>query len=246
MKFLVAMISVMTCAFAVADTTLTYTDSNEKVSMQMKLANNMMRADSLGEQQTYMIYNADNTTFTVVMEDKKQYFVLGKEQLEALGDIGAMMDKMLEKQLSQMPESQRAMMRKMLEGQLRAQMPKPKPKPVYDFTGEISSVNGYECQIVVKKSEGKSSDFCVTDYTGLGMDSSEYDIIASFQKTVAAMAQQFGQDDSMDFSELGNYIPVRYNQSYSSGVLSGVSHDKVSAEQFDIPKGYKQVKMPGF
>lgn len=58
------------------------------------------------------------------------------------------------------------------------------------------------------------------------------------------MAEQFGEDNSMDFSGLGDFIPVRYNQSSESGVLSDVNHDSISPENFSIPQGYKKVEMP--
>lgn len=244
MKIPVILSSMLVSACAFADTTLTYTDTNDKVSMQMKLAGNMMRADSMGDENTFMIYNASDSSFVVAMKDKKEYFKLNKEQIESMGDTAAMLDKVLEKQLAQIPESQRAMMKKMLEGQLKAQMPKPKPPADYDFTGAKETVNGYDCQVVVKTSSGKTSDFCVAEYSDLGMKSNEYDILVSFQQTVAAMAQRYTDDHSMDFSKLGDYIPVKFNQTYQSGALSDVNHENIPVSQFEIPKGFKRIDMP--
>ncbi|HOP21738.1 MAG TPA: DUF4412 domain-containing protein [Gammaproteobacteria bacterium] len=245
MKFLKVCLLTATASSAFADTTLTYSTTDGDVTMIMQFANGMMRADSFGkEADSYMVYNSNNTTFTMIMKDNQQYFVLDKEQLESLGDMSAMMDKMLEKQMAQIPESQRAMMRGMMEQALKAQMPKKKPKAEYSLTGESDSVNGFDCEVVVKKGAGGKSDFCVADYSEVGMSSSEYAVISSFQKTIEAMAEQFGEDNSMDFSGLGDFIPVRYNQSSESGVLSDVNHDSISPENFSIPQGYKKVEMP--
>lgn len=129
MKFLKVCLLTATASSAFADTTLTYSTTDGDVTMIMQFANGMMRADSFGkEADSYMVYNSNNTTFTMIMKDNQQYFVLDKEQLESLGDMSAMMDKMLEKQMAQIPESQRAMMRGMMEQALKAQMPKKNQK----------------------------------------------------------------------------------------------------------------------
>jgi len=228
-----------------ADTTLIFTDGqSDKAVTKMQFANNKMRASSANDNSTYMIYDANNTTFTMYMADDKQYFVLGKEQLETLGDVGAMMDKMLEEQLSQLPASQREMMRGMMAGALKAQMPKQAPKAVYSFTGETSSYNGFDCKIVSKKAGKNKSNFCVTEYSNLGMSDSEYSIITSFQKTIEKLASQMGSDNSMDFSSLGNYMPVQFNQSGQNGILNKVHHDKLEASLFTTPQDYNKVEMP--
>lgn len=243
MKYLIILLCSIS-TLGIADTTLTFTNNKDKVSMKMQFANNMMRATSVDNNNSFMIYNANNTTFTAFMPDKKQYYVMGKKELEALGDIGAMMDKMMEKQLANVPEAQREMMRNMMAGAMKAQMPEQAPKPEYNFTGKSTSYNGYDCQIVVKKSDRKTSEFCATEYSNLGMSSDEYAIITSFQQTIAKLAQQYGADNSMDFSSLGQLMPVRYQQSGQTGTLKSVNHDKLDASQFAIPEGYKQIKMP--
>lgn len=229
---------------AVADTTLTFNSKKDKMAMQMQFSNNMMRATSVDDASSYMIYNASNTTFTMFMTDKKQYFVMGQKEIKALGDIGAMMDKMLEKQMANVPEAQREMMRGMMEGALKAQMPKQAPKAVYKMTSKSSSYNGFDCQVVTKKSGRKKSEFCVTEYSSLGMNASEFAVITSFQQVTEKLAQQFGADNSMDFSSLGDFIPVRYKQEGVTGTLTNVNHDNLDASIFAIPEGYSQMDMP--
>jgi hypothetical protein len=243
MKYLIViLISIST--LSIADTTLTFTNNKDQVGMKMQFSNNRMRATSVGDDSTYMIYDANNSTFTTFMADKKKYFVMGKKELETLGDIGAMMDKMMEKQLANIPESQREMMRNMMAGAMKAQMPKQAPKSEYNFTGKSASYNGFDCQEVIKKSGTKKSTFCATEYTNLGMSSSEYAIITSFQKTIEKLAQQYGADNSMDFSSIGQLMPVHYQQEGQTGTLKEVNHDKLSADLFAIPEGYSQMKMP--
>jgi len=243
MKYLIVLLCSIS-TLTIADTTLTFTNNKDKVGMKMQFANNQMRASSVGDENTYMIYDANTTTFTTFIQDKKQYFAMGQKQLDALGDIGAMMDKMMEKQLANVPPEQREMVRNMMAGALKAKMPKQAPKAEYNFTGKSASYNGFDCQEVVKKSGKKKSTFCATEYTNLGMSSSEYAILTSFQKTIAKLAQQYGADNSMDFSSLGQLMPVHYQQAGQVGTLKDVNHDKLNANLFAIPEGYSQMKMP--
>ena len=229
---------------SIADTTLTFTSKRDKLAMKMQFASNMMRATSVGDNSSYMIYDANKKTFTMFMTDKKQYFVMGEKEIEALSDIGAMMDKVMEKQLANVPEAQREMMRNMMAGAMKARMPKEAPKAVYTMTGESASHNGFDCQIVTKKAGRKKSEFCVTEYSNLGMSSGEYAVITSFQHTVEALAQQYGADNSMDFSSLGDFIPVKYKQEGETGTLSDVNHDNLDASIFAIPAGYSVMEMP--
>ncbi len=245
LTFLLTILLASLTTSAIADTTLTFTNKKDNVVMKMQFANNMMRATSVGDDSTYMVYDANNNTFTTFMTEKKQYFVMDKETIEKLGDIGAMMDAMLEKQLAQMPESQRAMMRGMLEGAMKAQMPKELPKPEYNFTGKSASYNGFDCEIVVKKIKRKKTEFCVTKYSNLGMKSNEFSVITSFQQTISKLAQKYGQDSSMDFSSLGDYVPVYYKQSKKdTGTLSKVSHEDLDPSLFAIPEGFSKIDLP--
>ncbi len=227
-----------------ADTSLTFTNKKDNVAMKMQIAGNKMRATSVGDNSSYMIYDAANTTFTMVDTKRKSYFVMDKEAIASLSDIGAMMDRMLEKQLADMPAEQRQMMRGMLEGALKSQMPKEMPKAEYKLTGKTKSYNGFDCQVVKKKLKRKKSEFCVTDYSAIGMSKDEYSVIESFQGVISNMAQQFGADKSMDFSELGNFIPVNYNQAGEQGTLSDVSHESLGSSLFVMPSGYERQEMP--
>lgn len=228
----------------IADTTLTFTDKKDNVVMKMQFANNMMRATSVGDNSSYMIYDANNITFTSFATNEKKYFVMDEASIEKLGDVGAMMDDMINKQLADMPEAQRDMMRDMIEKMVKSQMPKEQPKAQYSFNGKSSSYNDFDCEIVIKKSGKNKSEFCVTKYSNVGMSANEFAVITSFQHTVEALAQKYGQDNSMDISSLGDYIPVRYKQAGEKGTLSNVNHDKLDASLFAIPEGYSKMEMP--
>jgi hypothetical protein len=244
MKFLNTLALTCIATSAIADTTLTYTSKKDKEVMKMQFSGNMMRATSVDDNSSFMIYDGNNKTFTMFANDEKKYYVLDEEDIAKLSDMSAMIESMMEKQLANVPEAQKEMMRNMMANAIKAQMPKELPKAVYSLTGKSSSYNGFDCQVVSKTSGKKKSEFCVTDYSNLGMSSNEYAIITSFQNTIAALAQKYGADNSMDFSSLGQFMPVKFSQEGESGTLTDVNHDTLDASLFAVPEGYSEMEMP--
>ena len=244
MKILKTLALTCLATSAVADTTLTFTGVNENEVMKMQFAGNKMRGTSVDDNSSFMIYDADDKTFTVFANEEKKFYVLDQEDIAKLSDISALIEAEMEKQLANVPDAQKEMMRNMMAGAIKAQMPKELPKAVYSLTGESSSYNGFDCQVVSKKSGKNKSEFCVTDYSNLGMTSSEYDIITSFQNTIAVLAQKYGADNSMDFSSLGNFMPVKFMQEGNSGTLNSVNHDSLDPSIFAVPEGYSEMVMP--
>ena len=244
MKFLKTLALTCLATSAIADTTLTFTGSKNKEVMKMQFAGNKMRGTSVDDNSSFMIYDANNKTFTVFASEEKKYYVLDEEDIAKLGDMSAMIEAMMEKQLANVPEAQKEMMRNMMAGAIKAQMPKELPKAVYSLTGERESYNGFDCQVVSKTSGKKKAEFCVTEYSNLGMSSDEYAIITSFQNTIAVLAQKYGADNSMDFSSLGNFMPVKFLQEGEAGTLTDVNHDTLDASIFAIPEGFSEMEMP--
>jgi hypothetical protein len=156
-----------------------------------------------------------------------------------------MVDKMLNEQMAQLPESQRAQMRGMMESMIKQQMPKPKPAPTYIKSGDSETYNGFSCDVVIKESQGtKNGEFCVTSYSNLGISDAEYDAISAFMKVAEKMAAQFGQDESMNFEAIGQVVPVYFDMESQKGTLDSISDDSLPADTFAIPKGYKQQSLP--
>lgn len=244
MKILNVLLLSSLTSVVMADTTLTYKDQSDKVVMKMQFSGNVMRATSVADGKDYMIYDADKETFTTMMSEKKQYVVMGKKEIDALGDTTAMVNSMLDKQLAGMPAAQRDMMRNLLASTIKKQLPKKMPAPVYTMTDKKSSYNTFDCHIVTKKLQKEVSEFCVTSYSSLDMKANEYATIASFQKIVKKMAAQYGSDKSMDFTSLGELMPVHYSQAGKVGTLSEVSHDKIEVDSFLVPSGYKKIDLP--
>ena len=233
----------LSATVAHADTTLKYTSTTDGASL-IQLIDGKVHMKTLGEENVSMIFDKNTGTFISLMHDQKQYISFGPKEIEALGNMAAVMQAEMEKQLAQMPEAQREQMREMMMGMMKDRMPKQAPPPTYTKTGVEKSFNGFDCEIVVKTSNNKESgDFCVTSYKDLGISQAEYDSIAGLMKVAEKMASQFGQDDSMNFSALGQYVPVQYNMSHGTGTLESVSHKTIDRAVFSVPEGYSKQEL---
>jgi hypothetical protein len=230
---------------ASADTTLSYNSKGGQANSQMFLTDGLVKMTHQSEANTAVIFNAAEGSFTIVNHDQQSYMVFGPKELEALSDVSKMIDKMLEEQLAQMPAGQREQMRGMMKQMIQQQMPKQAPAPEYISSGQTETHNGYACEVVIKQVKGQSDDqFCVTDYDELGISVSEYAAIDSFMKTAEKLASQFGQDQSMNFSAIGQVVPVYYDMNGEQAILADVSNDALPAATFQVPDGYRKESLP--
>lgn len=224
-----------------ADTTLNYSSSKEGHNSTINMIDGKLRMVSGQERSVSMLYDQKTNTFSIINHDEKSYINFGPKEIEMLGDISQLIMSQVENQLADMPAAQREQMRDMMVSMMKKRMPKQKPAPEYVKTGKTKTVNGYVCEIIIKKNqEKKSGNFCATEYSQLGISAAEYGSIAAFMEIAEKLASQFGQDRSINLSALGQLIPVEYNQSGESGMLKSISHDTVDRSLFSIPKGYRK------
>jgi len=228
-----------------ADTTLIYGDDSGKETTRMFLTADAVKVSSNDETSTDVIFNGHKTEFVVVNHDEQSFMVFGEKEIEALSDVSAMMDRMIEKQMANIPEAQREQMRGMMESMIKSQMPKQAAAPVYAKSGGSKEYNGYNCDVVVKTVDGQSKgDFCVTDYAQLDVSPAEYAVIAKFMKVAEKMASQFGQDNSMNFAAIGEVLPVYFKDAGQTGILMNVDNGDIDAALLTVPEGYKQQELP--
>ncbi len=228
-----------------ADTTLTYNNASGQENSKMYLSDGMAKITNDSDVNIALVFNTKQNAFTVINHEDKSYMVFGEKEIAALGDVASMVDRMLEEQLAQMPASQREQMRGMMKSMIQNQMPKQAAMPKYKKTGDTSSYNGFDCEVVVQTLDGKhNGDFCVADFQDLGVKATDYAAIQEFMKIAEKMASQFGQNQGFNFAAVGEVLPVYYEQGKEKAYLTAVSNDALSAEVFSIPKGYKQESLP--
>ncbi|MCB1581802.1 MAG: hypothetical protein R3E90_06640 [Marinicella sp.] len=246
MKFKALLIAgCLGAGIAPADTTLIYHDSNGNEQSKMLLTDGKVKMISSSEAETAVIFDANKTVFTVINHAEKSFLEFGQREIEALSDVSKMMDKMINEQLAQLPESQREQMRGMMESMIKQKMPKQAPAPKYIKSGETKSYNDFGCEVVIKESQNaKDGEFCVTSYSKLGISDTEYGAVAGFMKVAEKLASQFGQDQSMNFEAIGQVIPVYFDMESQKGVLNTINNDDLPADTFIVPVGYKQQSLP--
>ncbi len=226
-----------------ADTTLHYVDQSDKTTIKMYLSGNKMVVTSTSEQSTSMIYDAKSVVMTIIDAENKKYYILNRDQIESLGDMKAMMEKVLEERLKDMPDSQKEMMRSMMEGILKSQMPKKPKKPTYKTTGKSGNYAGLKCKEVMKQAGENKYKFCVVEPSKLGLSSSEYSTLRSFQAISQKIAERSGIEGT-DLSIFDNSVVVYYENKDENGVLRSVNHKNIPTSLFTIPKGFQKIDMP--
>ncbi|MCX7545272.1 hypothetical protein [Marinicella gelatinilytica] len=235
----------MFAGVAVADTTLIYGDDKGQETTRMMLTADVVKVTTNADANADVIFDGNKTEFVVINHDEKSFMVFGEKEIEALSDVSAMMDRMIEKQMANIPEAQREQMRGMMESMIKSQMPEQKAAPTYQKSGATKEYNGYSCDVVEKTVAGKTTgDFCVTDYGKLDVAPGEYAVIAKFMKIAEKMASQFGQDTSMNFDAIGQVLPVYFKDAGQTGILMDVNNDKLDAALLTVPEGYKQQSLP--
>ena len=230
---------------AMADSTLVYNDNKGAEISRIMLSDGLAKITNKTDAKTALIFDATGNRFTILDHEGKTYMVMGEKEIEALGNVSAMIDRMLEEQLAQMPAAQREQMRGMMKSMLEKQMPKQAALPTYEKSGQSTSYNGFTCDKVIQFQEGKKeSDFCVADYQALGVSADEYQGIQRFMKIAEKLAGQFGQNQSMNFASIGEVLPVQYKMDQDTATLTAVKHDDLPAQTFQVPEGYSQQELP--
>ena len=230
---------------AMADSTLIYNDNNGSETSRIMLSDGLAKMTHNTEVKTALIFDAKANRFTILDHERKSYMVLGEKEIAALGNVAAMIDRMLEEQLAQMPAGQREQMRGMMKSMIEKQMPKQTALPTYEKSGQTHNYNGFNCEQVMQLVDGKKQgDFCVADHQALGVSDEEYQGIQSFMQVAEKLAGQFGQNQSMNFASIGEMLPVQYQLDHGTGTLTTVNHDDLPAQTFQVPEGYTQQDLP--
>ena len=244
LKYILLSATLVTGA-AMADSTLIYNDNNGNETSRIMLSDGLAKMTHNTEVQTALIFDAKGNSFTILDHERKSYMVLGEKEIAALGNVAAMIDRMLEEQLAQMPAGQREQMRGMMKSMIEKQMPKQTAMPTYEKVGQSQTLHGFTCEQVIQMVDGKKqSDFCVADHQALGVSEAEYQGIQSFMKVAEKLAGQFGQNQSMNFASIGEVLPVQYQMDHGTGTLTSVNHNDLPAQTFQVPEGYTQQDLP--
>jgi hypothetical protein len=232
-----------------------------------KVEGNRMRSDIQGEDgktATTVIFLGDTDEMYMIDHGKKNYLVMDKESIEALGKQMSEVTNQMEAALAKVPPGQRAMMERMMKQKLAADPNYKEPSPpVVKSLGEKGSVNGIACEWKeVTRDNALSEKACVCDQ-GKIAGGKEMVVIAGEMKDFAAgltklaesasSFKMFGggtmQDVGMAMTADLEGFPLISEHFDGEGKLmrrsTFQSADEIGipAEDFAPPSGYKKQTM---
>ena len=114
-----------------------------------KIEGDRMRTDTQGEDgkmATTVIFLGETDEMYMVDHKKRNYIVMDKESIEALGKQLSEAMQQMEAAFAQMPPEQRAMMEKMMKNKMAAEDVEPPSPQVVRSLGESGNVNGIACE----------------------------------------------------------------------------------------------------
>jgi hypothetical protein len=256
-KYVLAILLLAFCANVQADATVEFANTGDgkgKAAGAVQISNGRVRSSSPGESSAYMIFDAAANQFTMIDVERKTYMVFDQQQIQDLVEMQKKAMQQMEAALANMPESQRAQMRKMMSGMMGGMQGGAKPEPHrYVRNGKTDNVAGHDCEILeVYAGDNKVAEQCVVGQAQLGIPADDYQTMKAMQEFIIQLVSQFPMvnEQIMEYGEPGHdEIPVRYSHfskmtGTTQGALRNISFDAIDASRFEIPKGFKQQKMP--
>lgn len=222
---------------AAADTTLTYQSVNGQFTVDIRPGE--VRIDDASEQ--WQLYEQSSQTIFSVQPASRSYTRLDKD---VAGTIRERMDSLraqVESRVQQLPPNKRAAARAALVDQIPGLDTSRRQKIGLDHTGQTDSVAGVECEVVQVVRNGKPAEsLCVADADALGISDDSFATVKSMFSLMKTMLSGTGLETvGLPYLDLGG-MPVRFTDTASGArrELSGVAHDTLGDDHFDIPSDY--------
>jgi hypothetical protein len=208
-----------------------------------------------------LIFDSGKGELVILDYEDKKYFVMTREQMDAMAvQVSDAMRKM-EEALAAMPPEQRAMAEQMMKGRMPQQAPaQTQPKSTISKTGGSGSVAGLDCDnYEVSQAGRKIRDMCVTPWDEIdgGRESTDAmmaiaDFFSGIRDAVTAAGGMTALDHQQEMfahmKEL-NGFPVSSKSFNDDGVLTSesrlISNESVSLTPADFapPAGFKKQEM---
>lgn len=211
------------------------------------------------EESGTMIFDGDIGELVVVDHEEKRYYVIDKQQMDAMAKQVRDARRQMEEALANVPPEQQAMARQMMR--LPEAVPEPPPTTL-SKTGESDNVAGHDCDYFDVMQEGRRiRDLCITPWKNIEEGRETADALIKLGDFFDSMRKAFSQgggsslvDRQQDMygymNELEGY-PVLSRDYGADGVVEYESR-LVSSRQEELddaifarPEDYKQHSLPG-
>lgn len=229
---------------ALADTRIEYVDeASNDTATEFLIKDGKVRMNDPDEQ-GYTLYDHNTKLLTFVDHGEKTYTEMDEASMEKMSSqVNAAMQEM-RKQMEQMTPEQRAMMEKMMGGASNA------GKSMFEMdverTGKHQQKAGHKCeQVFFTVGSMARTELCVVDPDEIDMPAADRRALDGMQEQMRLMAEKMtesiGVNFTFDFESMGG-LPVymKEDNETSGQVLDDVSHARLDASLFEVPKGYRK------
>ena len=241
-------------AWALADTTLTYSNENlpgGETLIQVKAGDVLM-----GDERAKMLYKGNANELVVIDHETKTYMVMDEETARKLeqqiGQVQEQMNAMMQQmqqQMQNMSEAERAQLQQMLGNNMPMGAAS---KPVETTVQQqgTDTVAGVTCtKLMVLVNDKPSGDVCVATAGVLGIDTNDYNSMVSATDAVRSFVERVsGRHDNdavtMNLRAMKG-VPVRMRDLVDGdiSVLASRSTADLDAQLFTVPAGYQKKDM---
>lgn len=207
-----------------------------------------------------MIFNGNTDELMVFEPESMKYFVMTRQQMDAMAVQMSSAMQQMEAALAAMPPEQRAMAEQMMQGQRPTAQPA-RPATTVSKSGGGDTVAGHDCENYSVSSEGRTiRDMCVTDWDDIDGSREVADALTDFAEFFSSMREAISglggmtdvgrqQDMFEHLKAMGGY-PVLSRDYDSSGAvvsesrLTSARQENIDAGVFLPPAGYQKQEMP--
>jgi hypothetical protein len=208
--------------------------------------------DSGNGDSSALIYDGDKDEMMVFDHAQKKYFVMTKEQMNAMAVQVSDAMKQMEEALAAMPPEQRKMAEQMMAGRMPAAQPE-KPASTVNKAGGSDTIAGFDCENYEVISEGRRvRQMCVASWDDIDGGRESADAFMDFAGFFSDMREAFSEMGDMSAQQemfghlesLGGY-PVLSRDYDEAGALSGESRvttarsESIDPSAFTPPAGYQ-------
>lgn len=217
--------------------------------------NGRFRVDSIenGSLTTSVIFR--DQTMYAIDHGEKSYTVVDKATMDRMATQLADMRKKMEAQMAGMPPERRAMVEEMMKDQgLASTEDEPQSKRSVKSTGRSASVAGRACRVwEVAQDSVKREELCVVAPASLPSGRELMNAMREMTQMSRDFVEKLGGGDAMDdaWSDLEqiNGIPIltlnfEDGKAVDETRLTGVREEGIGTAAFEVPKGFRQEKIP--
>lgn len=245
-------LSLLLPGLCLADTALTYRNSVVPDDTMVVRARN---GDvTMGHTDSWILVKKGEEKIYIMDARSRTYMVMDEETAKRIGQqvdaAQQQMNAMIEQQMANMTEEQKAQMRAMMGDKMPGAKPKAPPKTTVKRLGE-ETVAGVTCLNLMILLDGQpSGDACVAKAGALSVDPDDYQAMVGATDTMRRiMENMVGQIDNDAISlnlRAMKGIPIRMRDLVDGEetLLDARSSADLPADDFEVPKGFSQREFP--